>query len=339
MDKKLLHLFHPVAIDNTEEANVGFYIDQTQGYAFAGFRRSWGIGDLLVRYRGAIEPFEWSHNYGVYRYSDNTFETQGLLPGKRMPDGTREGVTAEMCENTFATAYQQVAGHHQIVVNPKQVLDFLHKRTIKTGGVAEKVINIQGFENSNTKGQFVGKVEFYDGQQAILFKTQRGIMPMFIDEKNSLIQTRYLNTGDWVVVQPVGIVEGRRLVKVLRLHEPGIRMAIQHFKSGILMPGDARYSLHENEDGNTITEMDIKTFNFIQGQDMPNLKTAPMLTIQLDTFQRALKALSGYKRVEILYKNSHTPFVMAPFIKDGEPVVDVVASAFSPYKSGKVVTQ
>lgn len=339
MDKNLLHLFHPVVIDNTDEASVGFYVDQTQGYAFAGFRRSWGLGDLMARYRGEIKPFDWSHNYGVYRYSDNSFETQGRLPGRRLPEGGREAVTAEMCEDIFGRAYQQVAGYHQLVLNPKQVLDFIHKRTIKTGGVVEKVINIQGFETSNTKGQFVGKVEFFEGQQAVLFKSPAGMMPMFIDDRNSLIQTRFLNTGDWVVVEPVGIVEGRRLIKVLRLHEPGVRMAIQHFKSGILMPGDPRYSLHEGEDGNSITEMDIKTFHFIEGQDKPNLKTAPMLSIQLDTFERALKALSGYKRVELLFKNSHTPFVMTPFVKDGEAIVDIVASSFSPYKSGKVVTQ
>lgn len=338
MDKNLLHLFHGIVLENAEDDHAAFYVNQRDGVAFGGFRRSWGIGDLFARYRGNIGDFDWSTHPGVFNVRDNKFYSRTLLAGKMLPNGIREEVTEEMCNENFERALQNVYGQHSVVINPKQVLEWIRKRVMRTGGLDDKVINIMPFDVSNDRNEFAAQIEMYENEMVVLFRSPNGNIPLFID-KGSLLDTRFLSVGQWVVVKPIGIVEGKRIVKVLREHEPGVRMAIQGFKAGLLMPGDPRYSVHEQEDGNSITESDIKTFPFLPDQDLENIKSAPMFTIQLDTFERALKAMARYKRIELLYKNSHTPFVMCPFVREGESVVEVVGSSMSQYRSGKVVTK
>lgn len=336
MDKKLEHLFTPILTANADEDNIAIFIDQTREIAFGGYRRSWGVGDFFMRYRGPIERFFLSQHPGVYNLPNKQFLEKTYLPGRRDTNGGVEYLGEAECNNLFAGAYQQVAGHHELIINPVKVLEFIDRR-IARSGPEERVINIQPFESVNNR-QFAGKVEIYNGRHAVVLNTPFGEKPLYLDDRNSLLSVERLKTGEWVVVEPIGVVDKVAIGKVLRIHEPGIRMVIQHFKSGLLMPGDARYSVHEGENGNTIVEPDIETFPFIEPQNRATLANAPMLTIQLDTFIRSLKALAGYKKVGLMYKNSFTPYVMTPYVRDGEPVVDVVASSFCPYKSGKVVT-
>jgi hypothetical protein len=183
------------------------------------------------------------------------------------------------------------------------------------------------------------QVDFeFDGEKVVGIQTPNGRMPLFIDERSSHVNVARLTEGDWVVVAPIGTVDNRKIVKVMRMYQPGIRMAIQYYKTGNLMPGSPRHSIIPEEDGNSIMPQDAIDFPFIEGQERNNLKGAPMLTVQLDTLYRAMSAMTAYKRVEILYKDSHTPFLVSPLTTQGDDIVEVVCSALSPFKSGKVVT-
>lgn len=337
MDKNLKRIMFDITRENTDDEEHAFFVDRDKGFAYGGHRRAWGVGDLMARFQGNIEAFDWSHVPGVYHFSSETFIREEYLPGKRLPQGGREAYTPDMCNDLFERAFQTVAGYHQIVVNPKEVVTFIEDRTFRDG-VSDRVMNILPFETMNSLGHFAGKVDIFEGVKVIAISHPNGKIPLFIDDRSSHINTARLEVGDWVIVAPIGVVEGRRIVKIMRTYQPGIRMAIQYFKTGTLMPGSPRYSIISEEDGNSITTSDVRDFKFLKGQDRKNLKDAPMLTVQLDTFYRGMSAMSNYKKVAIMYKDSHTPFVLVPFVAEGEDVLEIVCSSLSPYKSGKVVT-
>lgn len=334
---KVIRIFQPVVKDNIDDENASVFIDYQQNVAYGGHRRTWGVGDLLVRYKGDIPTKDIEPFPGVYHYSTNTFTRCDGLPAKALPQGGREILTGETCDSVFAHAFNTVNGYHQIVLNPREILDFVESQTM-TSGVGERVLNIEPFEVANERGHFVAKVDEFEGQLVVGFKSPQGYIPLFLDERASLISTERLRLDEWVVVAPVGVVEGRRIAKVISKYEPGVRVAIQHFKSGLLMPGSPRYSVLPGEDGNDIRAAETKVLPFIEGQDKMNLRTAPMLSVQLDTLVRALEPLSEYKRVELLYKNSHTNAVLIPVPEGKDYIIDVVFSPLSVYMSGKVLT-
>lgn len=334
---KVIRIFQAVVRDNIDDENAAVYINPREGVAYGGHRRSWGVGDLIARYRGEIPTDGINLNPGVYHYSTNTFTRTDGLPGKALPQGGRDLLTPTACEDIFNHTYNTVNGHHQLVINPKSILDFIENQTVTTG-IGDRALNLEAFEVANERGHFVAKTDEYEGQLVVGFNGPQGRIPLFIDTKSSYIHTDRIGLNEWVVVAPVGVVEGRKIVKVISKYEPGIKIAIQHFKSGLLMPGSPRYSVIAGEDSNDIRHSETKVLPFIEGQEKMNLRTAPPLSIQLDTLRRALEPLSEYKRVELLYKNSDTPMLFTPIIEEGQEMIDVVCSPLSIYKSGKVIT-
>lgn len=350
----IVRLFHKVVADNLDEENAGFFVKPNAQVAYAGHQRSWGVGDLLVRYRGPIEAGSMFRG-GIgqvgatgftYHYPTNTVTPADGLPGREAEQGGREILSPEECEMIFNNTFHAVNGHHQIVLNPKTVLDFIEKTTTITG-VTNRVVNIEPFEVMNSKGHFAGKLEMYENELVVMIKTPRGDAPIYIDTQASLPDVNRLRLDQWVVVAPVGIVlheypngqqEQRRIGKIMELYAPGVKFAIQQFKSGLLMPGDARYSVYAGEDGNDIHTNDVFPMKFIDGQDKVNIRKATMLTVQLDTFVRALEALSEYSHVEMLYKDMSEDIIMIPQVAEGEPIVDVVLTPIQQFVSGKVLT-
>ena len=334
---KIIRTFQTVVKDNIDDENVAVFIDYRNKTAFGGHIRSWHVGDLLARYKGPIPNEYASVNTGVYHYSTNTFTKADGLPGAPLPQGGRKILTTEDCDDVFNHAYSTVKGHHQLVLNPKQILDFIELQT-RSVGFGERTINLEPFEVVNARGHFASKIEMYEGQMVVGVSTPKGYLPLYIDSRSSLIDVDRLRVEEWVVVAPIGVVDGKRIVKVLRKYEPGVQVAIQHFKSGLLMPGSPRYSVLPGEDGNDIRIGDTTVLPLIEGQNKMELRSAPLISFQLDTFVRAMEPLSEYSRVELLYKDSHSSAIIIPMIEDGEPAIDIVLSPLSIYKSGKVLT-
>lgn len=337
LDKRLRRVMKTVTIHNTDPDNRAFFMYPNEGYAYGGHRRAWGAGDMLVRYIGDIDAPVGMRGPGVLTIDSEEYFPDEFLRGRRLPSGGRELMTPEMCAQAFDNVFQNVKGHHQLIVNPKMVVEFINERTARDG-LAERVINIHPFEVANSLGHFAAQVDYYEDQLVVNFKMKGEMYAFFIDEKKSLIDTRILRAGNWVIVAPDAVVDGVRWVRVMREFEPGIRMAIQHLKNGTKMPDDPKYSILPGEDNNDIKKADIRDFPFFEGQEKRQLRTAPMLTVQLDTFYRAMLAMSEYELVEILFKDSFSIFAISPFVYEGEPVVQALVSPISPYVLGKVVT-
>lgn len=336
--KKIVRIFQNVVTDNIDDENSAVYVDPVAGLAYGGHRRTWGIGDLIVRYRGEIDGSFFGNNSGVYHYPSNSYFPLEGLPGRILPQGGRELLPPDVCEDIFNNTFNVVQGYHQLVINPKSILDFIEEATMTTG-TGEKVLNLEPFEVVNRQGHFAGQVDEYDGEMIIGITNSRGHkIPLFIDAKNSWYDYNKLRIGEWMEVAPVGIVEGKKLVKIMRPYEPGIKIAIQGFRGGLLMPGDPRYSVIPGESGNDIRAGEARTLPFIEGQERLNLRSAPLISIQLDTLVRALEPLSEYKRVQLMYKDSHTIALLTPILEEGEAMIDVSFSPMSTYVSGKVVT-
>lgn len=334
---KVIRIFQSVVKDNIDNDNAAVYINAQQGVAYGGHRRSWGVGDSIVRYRGEIPTENIDSIPGVFHYASNSYIHMDGLPGKALPQGGRALLTPELCEDIFARTFEEVRGYHQLVINPKELLDFIENLTSRTG-LGDAVLNIEPFEVANERGHFAARITEVNGELVAAFNGPHGLIPMYLESRGSLVDLNKLREGQWVVVAPIGVVEGNRFVRVISEYEPGIRIALQHFRAGLLMPGSPRYSVLAGEDNNDIREFETRTLKFIEGQDKINLRTAPMISIQLDTLVRVLEPMSEYKRVELLYKNSHTSILAVPFVAPGETIIESVFTPLSIYKSGKVLT-
>lgn len=335
MDENVELIFKDIVMHNTDENLQAFFLDSMKDIAFGGHRRAWGKGDLFVRYMGKIDfP---TGNPGVYHIPSKEFFKREELPGRKV-EGQYTKIGIEECNSIFNEVIENATGHFMLSINPREVLEFISDVTFREG-IMDRVINIHPFRTTNDKRHFPAQIEKTpEGRTIAVAITREGKIPMTIQREQSYVNVDRLVPGDIVIVDAVGVVNNERFVRVMREYVPGIRMAIQHFKGGNLMIGDPRYSIIPKEDGNTLTPSDVKDFGFLEGQVFDNISDAPMLTVQLDTFYRVMSAMSRYKRVAIYYKDNFSTFLVAPFEDEGFGIVEAAVSAFSPYKSGKLLT-
>lgn len=334
IDPKLLTLFKDVVGYNPDPVNRAFFVDAQYDIAYGGYRRGWGLGDLLVRYLGKIE---WNEvQPGIYDVENNDFIRNENLPTRRTEGGAYDVTTPDQVNDRFNYEHERLQNAFTIRMNPTEVLDFISDATHRES-VSERVMNIGTFYQTNHKNHFVARLDKNEHNEWIaVLETPHGLVASLVQVDKSYINFEKAQIGDWVIFEIVGVVNEQRVVKAMRPFKPGVRMAVQYFRSGTVLSGP-RYSIIPYEDGNAITDLHVKDFPFLKGQDLKCANFAPMLTVQLDTLQRVMRALSTFKMVEIKYLDSHTPFLVYG-IDDKGYQVECLVSALSPFKNGKVVT-
>ena len=336
--EKLIGLLHPVVKDNSDSNLFGFFLDPMAGIALAGFRRIYGTGDCLFRVRmPEVEMVgDLKRAPGLFSYDVNGYDYNVAgLPGKFLPDGNREIVGIEEADQKFQSAFSKVDGHFNVALNPKKICKWIEDRT-QHSGLEDRKVNMQVFAGVSADGQFPGKMRMLEqGVPTIEIRTKDGIIPGFIDETTSKIKPYHLIEGEMYIVQKVGVVEGRHLVRVLRKFKRGVRLAIQYFKNGLLLPGQARYSVYEDEQTG-ISSFDILDLPFIDGQDTRHLVQAPYMHFCLSTLYRALKPMEMHSIVEMRFKDSISPVLLTAVAEPGQIQMDAIIGPTSPYTSGKV---
>jgi hypothetical protein len=338
---KIVSLLNETTKGNTFSDLNAVFMDPDAGVALAGHRRLYGVGDVLVRVQtNGIDMEGRRKEAGVFSYMDNQWYPNFYgLPGKLMPDGRREVVGANEAAFKFDNIYSQVNGYFNVLLSPSKVCNFIESRTQGGLNFADKKINIQVFDGVSADGQFPGEVRTLpDGTVTIALRTRDGIVPGFIQDRDSLIPTIRLREGEWYIVQRIGEVEGKHYVRVLREFRRGIRFAIQYFKSGLLLPNQARYSvLEEPRSGNNITSADTFDISFVEGQQ-GNFARAPYLHFDVDAFYRALKPMTMHKAVQVRFVDSIHGVLITTIPQGDLPMIDAIVGPTSPYKSGKVCT-
>ena len=325
---------------NFDTQLYSFYIEPRERVALAGHRKLYGTGDSLVRvqYRRFLEDEPRLPSLYDY-FTEEAVEANGL-PGREIPEsnGRRELYTAQKAEEKFNEAFHMLKDYFILQLNPRKILDFIENRT-KTKGFENRKFNLQAFSGVSSNGTFPGQVEFLeDGTPTIAIRTRDKVIPAFIDERNSLVNINKIQQGEFYIVQRTSIVDGRREVRLLREFQRGVRMSIQEFRSGVLLPNQPRYSVYEEVD-NGITMYDILDVPFLEGQQGDFTK-APDMHFDLSTFYQALKPMEMCDVVTMYFKDSVSPVLLSgETSSDDEPLIDALVGPTPPYVSGKVCTE
>lgn len=334
-----------VAKYNTDPDLIAFYLDPINRVALAGYRRIYGIGDCLVRVTAPeLEIGTWPNHPFVWSYNGPCLmpDVYGLK-GERDPNANDrfEQVGTEQANRCFEEVFNQVIGPDTfgVMINPKMVCDFIESRV--RNKMQNHKINIHVFNGVSTWGghpMVPGKVVTGPNNVPVvpLRRPNNQIDYAYIDDQKSLIPISRLREGQMYVIQGVAVVDGVTTVRILREFKRGVRMAIQYFKDGLLMPNDARYTVLPDPDAE-INEKDIEDFPFIEGQQTAGFEHAPMLHFDVDTLYRALKPMTSFPVAEMRFRNSITGVListLAPGMR-----IDAIIGPTSPYKSGKVYTE
>lgn len=329
-----------IAKSNSDPELNGFFVDPRNKVALAGHRRIAGVGDALVRVRDAeIDMNGLPHDGGFFDFATNDFFAIPGLPGKELAEKQRDLIDAEKAEMLFNDAFAKVNGSFMVLVNPRAICDFIEERK-PNGDFSSHKINMQVFDGISALGQFPGQARVDDsGRMTIALRKGREIVPAYIDEKNTILPTHALRDGNYYIVKPVATVEGIHYVQVLREFKRGVRLAIQYFRSGLLMPGSPRYSVLEEKD-NGISHHDIIDLPFVEDQvKIGTFAKAPYMHFDLDVFYYVMKTLEMYDTVEVRFKDAATPVLVTGVPMEGQPLIDAIVGSTSPYRGGKVCTQ
>lgn len=341
--KRAESLLFDVAKDNMDDILKGFYIDGDNGVAIAGHRRIYNTGDLIVRAIGDFEVPDVVKEEGglFYSYAKKSFLADGKgVPGQQVQGG-RIMVDTEEADIIFEEAYKAIGDGFMVLLNPKIICSFIESYT-QYQGFQNKKINMQVFNGISNVGHFTGKIHTHQqtGEIGLLVGDQ---IFCHIDAKHSLLNPQILREGAFVVAEILGVVEGKRIVRILRPFETGVRFAIQDFRNGLMLDDAAPYSVHE-EKNNGITKQGIMNMPFLEYQfdpDDPNSQNmflnAPMLHFDLDSLYRTLKPMEMHSVVEMIFKDSISPVVVRTATKE-DIELEAVVGPTSPYRRGKVWT-
>lgn len=343
--KRVESLLFDVAKDNMDDELKGFFIDGDRGVAIAGHRRIYNTGDLIVRAFGDFEvPDEVRQKTGkaFYNYAKKTLVIghEGIS-GRQMEGGRRIDVDAEEADIIFEEAYKAIGDGFMVLLNPKIICSFIESY-VQYQGFKNKKINIQVFNGISNVGHFTGKIHTHQetGEIGLLIGDQ---IFCHIDAKHSLLNPQILREGAFVVAEILGVVEGKRVVRVLRPFETGVRFAIQDFRNGLMLDDAAPYSVHE-ERNNGVTKQGIMNMPFLEFQFDENDREsqnmfleAPMLHFDLDSLYRALKPMEMHSVVEMIFKDSISPTIIRTATKE-DIELEAVIGTTSPYRRGKVWT-
>ncbi|PGQ88223.1 hypothetical protein [Priestia megaterium] len=344
-------LLHPIATMNTNPNLQTVFFDPAEGVALVGYRREVAnLGSVLVRAQyGRDNEVKISHNNYMknpvllsYEREGQYIETEAGLPGKELNDGNLEGVNNAVALQKLIDVKEEVENQYEVGLNPGAIYKFLdglqknHKETTK-----DRKVNMMFTTDIVPKGHLLARPEVMpDGELAVMttvvIKGKAHMVPLFVHESSKIHVTK-LTPGMEYIVRPVSIDKqtGKRYADVLRPHYEGIRIAAQHFKMGIIKPGDAAYDVNVDPT-NGLKARGIKNFAYHAAQKRSKIQGAPMMTIDLDVFYNLMKMFSAYPVVVMKFKNSTTGIHMEVRGNEYFPDIQAIVSPTVQHVRGRI---
>lgn len=311
-------LLYPIAVMNTEPLLQSIFVDPEKGCAVAGFRRevaNFGVLLAVLEYgknnEFKVKEGDYWRTPGLINYGrqEQFIETNDGLPGSDVANNEREAVNAEVALEKIDDVRQEVEGNYEVGLNPGAVFAFMQKalRSSKDD-LRDRKVNMQ-FTAGVPQGYLIATAERLDDGEMVMVTqvptlTGPQAVTMFIHQ-NSKIHSTKLHPSVYYMIKPVGVDQkaGRRYVDVLRPYHEGVRIAMQHFKMGIIKPGDSGYDVNPDKN-NGLTPKHITDLPYLEGQKRSRIQGAPMMTVDLDMFYSLMNALKGYPVVVMQFKNS-----------------------------------
>lgn len=306
-------LLHPIAVMNSEPLLQSIFFDPENGAAIVGFRREVAdFGVLMVRaeYGRNNEVKVSDGNYwktpGIINYArlEHYFETNEGLQGATLENGEREAVNNESALDKIDTVRKAVEGHYEVGLKPGAVFSFMDKQVKQAKeNLRDKKVNLQ-FTAGVPRGYLIATADVHEGETVM--KTRVGNLTIILNvHPNSKLHVTKLHPKVHYMIKPVPGDQKtkRKYCDVVRPYYEGIRVAMQHFKMGIIKPGDPGYDVNPDKT-NGLMPSNIKDFSFISGQKVSRVQGAPMMTVDLDMFYSLMNALKGYPVVVMQFKSS-----------------------------------
>ena len=346
-----LSLLHPIATMNINPNLQSVFFNPEEGIALCGFRREvtdLGAAFVCARY-GRNNEVKVAHNKyekgpGLVNYEreGEYFETNKGLPGRTNENGGLEAVNHAAAIEQIEAGKAEVEGAFEVGLNPGAVFKFLEylQKTHKEK-TRDKKVNIMCTTDVIPKGHFVAVPErMPDGEVVVMTKIVANgkprLIPLYIHE-NSKIHVTKLNPGVVYIVKPVSVDKhtGKRFVDVLRPQHEGVRIAAQHFKMGIIKPGDPAYSV-DPDSNNGLLARGIKNFSYLAGQNRSKIQGAPMMTIDLDIFYNLMKMFSAYPVVAMRFKDYTAGIYMAARGNEYLPHIEALVAPTVQHVRGRI---
>lgn len=316
-------LFYPIALLNKDQALRQTFFDPEKGIALAGFRRevaNFGVLLAMAQYGPNNEvkasKFDYKTTTCQYHYLKKDFveTTTGLL-GSDAEDGRRENVTADVAKRRIDTIHQKAQMMFEVDLVPNAFRQFFKSAEKHVGeNKSDRKVNLDfTASGSLPKGTALGKAT-KDNNGNVCFVTKMRNKQGAVKQIVSYVKDGYtqvpiakIRAGLPYIIKPIHYNKqtGERFVSVLRPYKSGIRTAIQHFKMGLIRPGDPGYSVTPNRSNGIIPEAVMDT-NFLPSQDQRLLRGAPMLSFDYDMFDALMHTLSGYRVVKMKWRNANT---------------------------------
>lgn len=345
-------LMYPIALMNGDHKLRGVHFDVERGIATAGFRRevaNFGVELVVARY-GPNNKITVGKNddrmyNGVFNYLDkqNPYqENQYGLLGTETKEGVREIVNSTIAESYISAIRDMVEMRYEITLSPGTISKFLKTRLRTVGGHwKEKKVNFE-FTAGLPQGTALAMAHKKDGKIVMVTKvpTKSGtpkLIESFVDEKNSRVNEPTVQEGRVYLIRPVSFDKqtGIRKVNVLRQYKEGVRCAIQHFKMGLIRPGDKAYDVNPDKT-NGISEQTVIDMPFFQGQNLKMIEKAPMLVFDADMIAGLMQTFSGYPSVTMKFKDASSGVYFVAEGNEYQPKIEAVVGPTIQWVRGRV---
>lgn len=348
---------HAIGDLNGSYDQRGFFISPETNTAFAGFQRSWGATDLLVR---AIGNF----NLPGVVFSDTFFlqeegvflDEPGLMKHSAVSHEGYDFVTPEDVDDIFE-GYKENEFQFELTLDVDEFLASMRdRRNFSDGNFKDQTVTLLPSDRMNSEGHIVGilryepETQYNDG----FFFVQIGMngegRSLVVD--NSLINLRGTDIDKPVMFKYKGEYPSEHLdgemvehCEIVTRFGTGTRVMYQTFPSGQVIPVYGSFSAYPD-----LEEVDETYSTVTQGpdfltatkyQDRRTLNTMPMLTFQLGIFERLIEAFADYKYVTIYSMESRIAPVYVRGVEfQGSPdfyELEAIISPISPYSRGKIL--
>lgn len=353
---------HQVAELNASHDQRGFFISPETDMAYAGFQRSWGATDLIVRARSKFNMPGIHFSDSFFLQEEGVFiEEPGLMKHSPTPRDAYEFVTPEDVEEIFQNAVSDEEYKFSLTLNVDHFLKSISDRVISTSENAnEQTVTILPSERMNSAGHVVGILNF---EPATRFSDEFHFINMGIngEGRSLIVDNTYVEIGEEDLGQPFmfrfkGEYPAQELggdiapfCEIITRYEPGTRVAYQSFPSGQVIPEVyGQFSAYPQALGHGTYSLVTQSSDVLlvtPFQNRRSLNTMPMLTFQLSVLERVLEAFADFEHITIYAKEGRFAPVYIRGLHDengesfGPATYDLEAlmSPISPFTRGKIL--
>ena len=353
---------HQIAELNASHDQRGFFISPETEMAYAGFQRSWGATDLIVRARSQFQLPGIHFSDAFFLQEEGVFlEEPGLMKHSPVPREGYQFVTPEDVEEIFQKAVNSEDYKFSLTLNVDHFLKSVSDRIISSNDLTnEQTVTLLPSERMNSVGHVVGMLNF---EQSTQFTDEFHFISVGVDGSGQsfIVDNTYVELGEEDIGQlfmfrykgeyPSEELGGEMAMfcEIISRYEPGTRVAYQSYPSGQVIPevyGQFSAFPQAFEHGTyTLVTESSDVLLVTPFQNRRSLNTMPMLTFQLSVLEHVLEAFADYEHITIYAKEGRFEPVYIRGVNDetGESYepetydLEALMSPISPFTRGKIL--